>query len=117
VLWDLTLLALHLWHLPLLALLLDGGANSPLALLMPSVGGQSPHRPQSSGDGCAPYAPGALYALKGLTCFALRPVRLSGAVVPCELNRANPFDYLTELQRHSEELKRNPSEWMPLELS
>jgi hypothetical protein len=31
----------------------------------------------------------------------------------CELNGVNPFDYLTELQRHSEELKRNPSEWMP----
>jgi hypothetical protein len=31
----------------------------------------------------------------------------------CELNDANPFDYLTELQRHAEELKRNPSEWMP----
>jgi hypothetical protein len=31
----------------------------------------------------------------------------------CELNGANPFDYLSELQRHSEELKRRPSEWMP----
>jgi transposase len=31
----------------------------------------------------------------------------------CELNGANPFDYLTELQRHSVELKANPSEWMP----
>ena len=31
----------------------------------------------------------------------------------CELNGANPFDYLTELQRHAEELKRGPSEWMP----
>ena len=31
----------------------------------------------------------------------------------CELNGANPFDYLTELQRHSEELKQNPSAWMP----
>ena len=31
----------------------------------------------------------------------------------CELNGANPFDYLTELQRHAEELKRRPSEWMP----
>lgn len=31
----------------------------------------------------------------------------------CELNGANPFDYLTELQRHCEELKRSPSEWMP----
>jgi transposase len=30
-----------------------------------------------------------------------------------ELCGANPFDYLTELQRHAEELKRNPSEWMP----
>jgi len=30
----------------------------------------------------------------------------------CELNGANPFDYLTELQRHSEELKHRPSEWM-----
>jgi hypothetical protein len=26
---------------------------------------------------------------------------------------ANPFDYLTELQRHAEELKHRPSEWMP----
>jgi len=31
----------------------------------------------------------------------------------CELNGVNPFDYLTELQRHPEELKQNPSEWMP----
>jgi transposase len=31
----------------------------------------------------------------------------------CELNGANPFDYLTGLQRHAEELKRCPSEWMP----
>jgi len=31
----------------------------------------------------------------------------------CELNGANPFDYLTELLRHPEELKRSPSEWMP----
>jgi hypothetical protein len=31
----------------------------------------------------------------------------------CELNGVNPFDYLTELQRHAEELKQNPSEWMP----
>src|SRR5215467_5051938 len=47
---------------------------------------------------------------------------LNGAVVgdlfmslihTCELNGANPFDYLTELQRHAEELKHNPSAWMP----
>jgi hypothetical protein len=31
----------------------------------------------------------------------------------CELTGANPFDYLTELQRHAGELPRNPSEWMP----
>jgi hypothetical protein len=31
----------------------------------------------------------------------------------CELNGANPFDYLNELQRHAGELKQNPSEWMP----
>jgi transposase len=31
----------------------------------------------------------------------------------CELNAVNPFDYLNELQRHAEELKQNPSEWMP----
>lgn len=30
-----------------------------------------------------------------------------------ELNGANPFDYLTELLRHSAELKQRPSEWMP----
>jgi transposase len=31
----------------------------------------------------------------------------------CELNGANAFDYLTELQRHSAELTAYPSEWMP----
>jgi transposase len=31
----------------------------------------------------------------------------------CELNDVNAFDYLTELLRHVEELKQNPSEWMP----
>jgi len=31
----------------------------------------------------------------------------------CELNGANPFHYLTELQRHAEELAADPAEWMP----
>jgi len=31
----------------------------------------------------------------------------------CELNHVNPFDYLTELQRHAGKLKQTPSEWMP----
>ena len=31
----------------------------------------------------------------------------------CELVGANAFDYLTELQRHVAELKKNPSDWMP----
>jgi hypothetical protein len=30
----------------------------------------------------------------------------------CELNGADPFDYLNQLQRHAEELKQTPSEWM-----
>ena len=31
----------------------------------------------------------------------------------CELCRANPFDYLTELERHAGELSANPHNWMP----
>ena len=31
----------------------------------------------------------------------------------CELAGANPFDYLTQLQRHASELAVNPSAWMP----
>jgi rubredoxin len=31
----------------------------------------------------------------------------------CELNGINPFDYLTELLRHSAELLAHPLEWMP----
>jgi transposase len=30
-----------------------------------------------------------------------------------ELAKENPFDYLTELQKHSKEVKSNPSQWMP----
>jgi hypothetical protein len=36
-----------------------------------------------------------------------------GDAVYMSLNGANPFDYLTELQRHAEDLTRNPAEWMP----
>jgi transposase len=31
----------------------------------------------------------------------------------CELNGANPFDYLTELLRHSAELETRPADWLP----
>ena len=31
----------------------------------------------------------------------------------CELNGANPFHYVTELQRHSADLAACPAEWMP----
>jgi transposase len=31
----------------------------------------------------------------------------------CELNDATPFDYLTELQRHADELAAHPADWMP----
>jgi transposase len=31
----------------------------------------------------------------------------------CELNDVNPFEYLLELQRHTEELAVKPADWMP----
>jgi hypothetical protein len=31
----------------------------------------------------------------------------------CELNKANPFEYLTELQKHASELFSEPNSWMP----
>jgi transposase len=31
----------------------------------------------------------------------------------CELNGINPFDYLTELQKHADELSVHPADWMP----
>ena len=31
----------------------------------------------------------------------------------CELNEVNPFDYLTELQKHATELSSDPDNWMP----
>jgi len=34
-------------------------------------------------------------------------------IYTCQFCGANPFDYLTELQRHRRELFRTPSEWMP----
>jgi hypothetical protein len=34
-------------------------------------------------------------------------------IYTCELNGANPFDYLTELQRHGDELAASPERWMP----
>jgi hypothetical protein len=31
----------------------------------------------------------------------------------CERCRADPFDYLVELQKHATELAQNPGAWMP----
>jgi len=31
----------------------------------------------------------------------------------CELNKANPFEYLTQLQKHAGELSSEPDSWMP----
>ena len=31
----------------------------------------------------------------------------------CELNKVNPFDYLTELLRHPAQLAVRPGQWMP----
>jgi hypothetical protein len=31
----------------------------------------------------------------------------------CQLNRVNPFDYLMALQRHENEVRREPSHWLP----
>ena len=34
-------------------------------------------------------------------------------IYTCELCGVNPFDYLTELERHADELAANPQQWMP----
>lgn len=34
-------------------------------------------------------------------------------IYTCLLSDANPFDYLTELQRHADELAQDPEQWMP----
>ena len=34
-------------------------------------------------------------------------------IYTCELCGANPFDYLTELQRHTQQVAANPACWMP----
>jgi len=31
----------------------------------------------------------------------------------CELNQVNPFDYLTELQKHAEAVALSPADWLP----
>jgi transposase len=34
-------------------------------------------------------------------------------IYTCELNGVNPFDYLTELERHAEKLDSHPEQWTP----
>jgi len=31
----------------------------------------------------------------------------------CQYSKANPFEYLTEIQKHAEEARSNPQAWMP----
>ncbi|MFB3122623.1 MAG: hypothetical protein ACE10H_10585, partial [Candidatus Binatia bacterium] len=34
-------------------------------------------------------------------------------IYTCQLCKANSFDYLTELQKHDQELAQKPQDWMP----
>ena len=34
-------------------------------------------------------------------------------IVTCQLNKANPHEYLTELQYNQEAVKANPGDWLP----
>jgi hypothetical protein len=34
-------------------------------------------------------------------------------IYTCQLCGANPFDYLTELQRHAQQVATHPQNWMP----
>ena len=34
-------------------------------------------------------------------------------IYTCQLNQVNPFDYLTRLQRHADQLVAGPQLWMP----
>jgi transposase len=34
-------------------------------------------------------------------------------IYTCQLSKTNPFDYLTELQQHHQELMQQPQDWMP----
>jgi len=34
-------------------------------------------------------------------------------IYTCQLNDASPFDYLTELQRHADQVGASPEVWMP----
>jgi hypothetical protein len=38
---------------------------------------------------------------------------LMSLIYTCELSGVNPFDYLTELQRHADEVTDHPQRWMP----
>ncbi len=39
--------------------------------------------------------------------------RFMSLIYTCQLNDVNPFDYLTALQRHGEEVATRPDRWMP----
>jgi len=34
-------------------------------------------------------------------------------IYTCQLNEADPFDYLTALERHADQVARHPERWMP----
>jgi transposase len=34
-------------------------------------------------------------------------------IYTCQLNQVNPFDYLTQLQQHPDQLATSPERWLP----
>jgi len=79
-----------------------------------------PHASMKPGDRCPGCWKGKVYEQKE-PALRIRVVGQAAGVGDlfmslihtCELNDANPFDYLTELQRHAAELPKHPVAWMP----
>jgi hypothetical protein len=76
--------------------------------------------------GLGPYIPSKILSYMGIPCSAVAGFMgviaqvgdlFMSLIHTCELSDANPFDYLTQLQRHASELAENPRDWMPWNFS
>jgi hypothetical protein len=76
-----------------------------------SSSGCSPEEEPQTSDSMKSALPGSLFYKTGKG--AQTGDLYMSLIHTCELNVANPFEYLTELQKHGEELAQNPAAWMP----
>lgn len=88
-------------------------------MIIPTIGVQSHHPPAPLDNNVCEQALKKAILHRKNACFYKTENGAHAGDLPmslirtCELNSVNPYDYLTEMNKHASELSSHPADWMP----